>query len=140
MTQDKPLTQSIRARGGHVWVHCHGKVRSLIPRFIDMGVDVLNPLEPEPMGNVQLSELVGALGSAIGCEGNIETHDLWASSPERVEQLVIEAVAAGAPGGRFILCPSAGYMEFPQPTARYIENLMVYLKAGYREVCRYRQL
>jgi hypothetical protein len=43
---DKPLCDLIHNGGGYVWVHCHGKVAGFIQRFIDMGADVLNPLEP----------------------------------------------------------------------------------------------
>ncbi len=134
MQYDKPLCDLIHAHGSHVWLHCHGRVTSLMNRFIHMGVDVLNPLEPPPMGNVNLVELTAQYGDAIGLEGNIETHDLWTASPERMEELVVKAVAAGSKSGRFILCPSAGFMEFPNPTDRYIENLMIYLRVGYREV------
>jgi hypothetical protein len=134
MKYDKPLCDLIHARGGHVWVHCHGRVSSLVDRFIHMGVDVLNPLEPPPMGDVNLSDLAARHGDAIGLEGNIETHDLWTASPDHMEELVVKAVADGSGSGRFILCPSAGFMEFPNPTARYIGNLMIYLNVGFREL------
>ena len=136
MKYDKPLCDLIHGFGGHVWVHCHGQVAAMMERFIQMGVDVLNPLEPPPMGNVLLSELAAKYGNAIGFEGNIETHDLWTASAGHMEELVVAAVAAGSGSGRFILCPSAGFMEFPNPTDRYIGNLMTYLRVGYREVTK----
>lgn len=136
MKYDKPLCDLIHGYGGHVWVHCHGQVGAMMERFIQMGVDVLNPLEPPPMGNVLLSELAAKYGNAIGFEGNIETHDLWTASAGHMEELVVAAVADGSGSGRFILCPSAGFMEFPNPTDRYIENLMIYLRVGYREVTK----
>jgi hypothetical protein len=134
MQYDKPLCDLIHAHGCHVWLHCHGRVSTLIDRFIHMGVDVLNPVEPPPMGDSILSELTSRYGDTIGFEGNIETHDLWTASPAHMEELVVQAVAGGSNSGRFILCPSAGFMEFPNPTARYIENLMIYLRVGYREL------
>ena len=39
----------IHAYGKDVWVHSCGKIDVLIPRLIEMGVDVLNPLQPECM-------------------------------------------------------------------------------------------
>lgn len=132
---DKPLCDLIHERGGHVWVHCHNKVGAFLGRFIRMGVDVLNPVEPPPMGDVHLADAIAAHGNAIGLEGNIETHDLWAAEPTHVARLVRECVREGRKSGRFILCPSAGYMEFPDPTDRYIGNLMTYLTVGYEEVC-----
>lgn len=135
---DKPLCDYIHERGGHVWVHCHNRVGRFISRFIDMGVDVLNPVEPPPMGDITLKDAVSRFGNKIGLEGNIETHDLWSADSSRIRELVIDAVAEGSQSGRFILCPSAGYMEFPNPTQRYIDNLLAYLETGYEQVnlCR----
>lgn len=139
MRYDKPLCEYIHERGGHVWVHCHNKVGKFISRFIEMGVDVLNPLEPPPMGDVNLADVVAKHGNAIGLEGNIETHDLWSAEKGKIEDLVEAAVAEGAKSGRFILCPSAGYMEFTNPTERYIDNLMTYLNFGFKQVERCRR-
>ena len=135
MRYDKPLCDYIHERGGHVWVHCHNHVANFIERFIHMGVDVLNPIEPPPMGDVQLAQAVERFGHRIGLEGNIETHDLWTADKTRIEELVAAAVQEGGKSGRFILCPSAGYMEFTNPTQTYIDNLLTYLRCGYEQVC-----
>ena len=55
------------------------------------------------------------------------------------EQLIDECVEAGWKSGRFILCPSAGYMEYIRPTEQYIENLLFYLNYGYEAVERCRK-
>ena len=135
---DKPLCDDIHDAGGYVWVHCHGKVASFINRFIDMGVDVLNPLEPPKNGDIDLEQTVDKFGNAIGLEGNIEIQDLFAASEQSLKQLIDNCVSAGAPSGRFILCQSAGFMEYPDPTERYIRNLMTYLEYGHECVCRYK--
>lgn len=135
MGYDKPLCDDIHERGGQVWVHCHNHVARFIERFIHMGVDVLNPIEPPPMGDVILPDAVERFGNRIGFEGNIETHDLWTADAEHIEALVTAAVAQGGKSGRFILCPSAGYMEFTRPTQTYIDNLLTYLRCGYEQVC-----
>lgn len=137
MRYDKPLCDYIHEHGGHVWVHCHNHVSRFIERFLYMGVDVLNPIEPPPMGDVQLDDAVERFGNRIGFEGNIETHDLWTADTARIEALVAAAVAQGGKSDRFILCPSAGYMEFTHPTKTYIDNLLTYLRCGYEQVCGY---
>lgn len=136
MKYDKPLCGAIHASGGHVWVHCHGKVSKLIDRFIDMGVDVLNPLEPPKNGDVDMAELTRRRGGRIGFEGNIEIQDILLDEPEELRAKIRACVEAGAPSGRFILCQSAGYMEYPEPTEKYISNLMLYLREGLAEVGR----
>ncbi|MEW6359852.1 MAG: uroporphyrinogen decarboxylase family protein [Planctomycetota bacterium] len=128
---DKPLCDLIHEGGGYVWVHCHGKMGPVLERFVAMGVDVLNPIEPPPMGDVTLAQAFDRVGDRMGLEGGIETHDLMMAAPEHIRKLVREAMAAGR-GRRFILCPSSGYMEVPVPEDRFIQNLMAYLEEGLR--------
>ncbi len=134
---DAALCSDIHNSGGYVWVHSHGKVADFIPRFIQMGVDVLNPLEPPKNGDVALSQLVERYGAAIGWEGNVEIQELLLSDKERLTPLITQCVQAGAASGRFILCPSAGFMEYPAPTERYIDNLLFYLRFGLQAVQSY---
>jgi len=133
---DKPLCDLIHNAGCRVWVHCHGKVANFVSRFIDMGVDVLNPLEPPSQnGDADLNALVNRYGNTIGWEGNIEIQSLIESEREQLRGQIDECVGAGARSGRFILCPSAGFSEYINPSERYIENLLEYLTYGYEKVC-----
>lgn len=134
---DKPICDAIHNAGGYVWVHSHNKVAKFIDSFIDMGVDVLNPLEPPKNGDIDLNGIIAKYGNRIGWEGNIEIQEIIQSSPERLRSLIDDCVEAGQKSGRFILCPSAGYMEYPQPSEQYINNLMFYLKYGLEAVERY---
>ncbi len=136
---DKPIGDAIHNGGGYLWVHSHSRVANFIESFIDMGVDVLNPLEPPKNGDIDLGEIVARYGNRIGWEGNIEIQEILLSSKERIASLIDECVEAGSKSGRFILCPSAGYMEYPFPTEQYIDNLMFYLQYGLEVVERYRR-
>jgi len=135
---DKKLCDVIHNGGGYVWVHCHGKVSNFIEKFVRMGVNVLNPLEPPKNGDINLEEVISKHSNCIGWEGNIEIQDIIESDPEHLKELIHTCVEAGNKSGRFILCPSAGYMEYPFPSEKYINNLMVYLNYGYEcvENCR----
>ena len=137
---DKPVCDLIHEHGGYVWVHSHGRVRNFIERFIEMGVDVLNPLEPDTAsnGDVDLEEAVKTFGGRIGLDGNIEIQEILLSSRERIADLIDRCVEAGRKSGRFILCPSAGYMEYARPTEKYIDNLLFYLNYGLEAVERCR--
>jgi uroporphyrinogen-III decarboxylase len=135
---DKPLCDDIHNAGGFVWLHCHGKVSNFIERYISMGVDILNPLEPPKNGDVVLKDVVEKFGNRIGLEGNIEIQDIIQSEPKQLKELINSCVEEGNKSGRFILCPSAGFMEYPKPSKQYIENLLLYLNYGYEcvEGCR----
>ncbi len=136
---DKRICDLIHEHGSHVWVHCHGKVANFIDDFISMGVDVLNPLEPPKNGDISMRKLVDQYGNRLGLEGNIEIQELLQSDHTRLRELIDACVDAGKDSGRFILCPSAGYMEYTRPTPQYIENLKFYLTYGYEAVERCRK-
>jgi hypothetical protein len=133
----RKLYERIHESGGYVWMHCHGKVANLLDDFIEIGVDVLNPLEPPKNGDVDMFEVAKKYGSRIGLEGNIEIQDILLASPDELRKLMEECVTAAASTGRFILCPSAGYEEYVYPTEHYLNNLMLYLTYGLELVTGY---
>lgn len=128
---DKPLCDLIHEYGGYTWMHSHGKTANFIERYIDMGIDVVNPLEPAPNGDIYLKKTALDFRGRIGLEGNIEIQELINSPEERVRQLIKDCVDFGKESGRFILCPSAGYMEYVDPGPRYISNLLTFIEYGH---------
>ena len=126
----KPLMDTIHDSGGNIWIHSHGKMAHLIKRFADMGCDVLNPIEPPPMGDLTLEDAFKEAAGRLSLEGNIEIHEIMQSSEKRLQEIIEEAIMVGARHGRFILCPSTGYMEVPQPSPVMIQNLLTYVKFG----------
>ena len=134
---DRPLCNLIHDAGGYIWLHVHGKVGNFIEQFIEMGIDVLNPLEPPKNGDIYLPDLVKKYGSRMGWEGNIEIQEILQAEPDRLLRLIHDCVESGAPSGRFVLGLSTGYMELPFPEPAYIRNLLLYLDEGYREVVRF---
>ena len=93
---------------------------------------------PRKNGDVFLPDIIGRYGSRIGWEGNIEIQEIIQAPPERLRDSIRRCVEYGNASGRFILCPSAGFMEYPFPEQRYIDNLQLYLRYGYEcvEACR----
>ena len=124
---DKPLIDLIHEGGGYVWVHCHGKMGPVLERFVRMGVDVLNPIEPPPMGDVTLGQAFEIVGDRMALEGNIETHDMMTAEPEELRAKMRQCFAAAGGDKRFILCPSSGFDEDAEPSERLLQNLMLYV-------------
>ncbi len=125
---DTQLIEMIHAYPGrYVIVHSHGRVNRFLERFADMGTDGLNVLEPPPIGDVILSEAKQRVGDRMCLIGNIQYDDLARSSTAEVGRLVREAIQAGAPGGGFILSPSAYPYERPLPP-RAAGNFIEYLR------------
>ena len=51
-----PLWQMVREAGHIPWVHCHGKVKTVLDEFVEGGVQVLDPVEPPPQGDIDIAE------------------------------------------------------------------------------------
>ncbi|MCK5693994.1 MAG: hypothetical protein KAI08_14120 [Bacteroidales bacterium] len=101
----------IRDRGKKVYFHIDGKVDESIPDYIQMGVDVLNPIDPS--GGIQdIYEIKEMYGSEITLAGNINidtvlkdatAHDVKADVTEHMERL--------GKGGGYIVCSSHNLHE-----------------------------
>ncbi|MGQ9729987.1 MAG: uroporphyrinogen decarboxylase family protein [Candidatus Zipacnadales bacterium] len=124
---DAPLMDLVHSYGGLVHVHCHGKVRCILDRLVDMGIDMLDPLEPPPDGDITMAEAKRATARRITLLGNIEFRELEFSSPARIRELVRTAILDGGPE-RVHLYPSATPIE--KITPRYRDNALAYLEAG----------
>jgi len=99
--------ERIHAKGCLLHVHCHNKVSALLEDFAEMGWDVTHPVEPAPMGDVDLGDAKRRVGDRLCLEGNIQIGDVYAAPTDEFMRTVRAAIEAGKPGGGFILCPTA---------------------------------
>lgn len=127
---DRQIVNLIHSRGGFVWCHCHGKMGPVLEDFADLGVDVLNPIEPPPMGDITIAEAKRWVGRRMALEGNIEKGEFYTATAERMRALVRQAVEEGAPGGGFILCPTSSFQEWPVCSETVFRNFRVFIDAG----------
>lgn len=115
---------------GLIWhIHCHGSVSAILEDFVEMGCDVLHPLEPPPMGDVVLAEAKRRVGSDICIEGNIQIGDIYCAPTQALVEQVKDTLRDGAPGGGFILCPTASpYTEALPDQA--VRNYLALIETG----------
>jgi len=102
-----PMIERIHARGAYARLHCHGRIRHVLPMIIEMGADALDPVEAPPSGDITLAEVKALCGDRLCLMGNIQLRDLEAAAPEEMRRIVQEAMAAGKPGGGFVVMPTA---------------------------------
>jgi len=128
----REMCRRIHEAGCLLHVHCHNRVNALLEDFAEVGIDVLHPLRPPPMGDVELADAKRRVGGRICLRGNIEIHDLYGAPTERVVAIVEEAMRAGKPGGGFILCPTASpYTQFwlwPERVSNYLAMIETAVK------------
>jgi uroporphyrinogen-III decarboxylase len=103
----RELCDRIHTKGCLLHVHCHNKLSALLEDVAEVGWDVTHPLEPPPMGDVDLADAKRRVGKQLCLEGNIQIGELYAAPTGDVIAQVEDAIRVGKPGGGFILCPSA---------------------------------
>ncbi len=94
----------VHAYGKHVWVHSCGKIDKIIPSLVEMGLDVLNPVQPEAM---DLAELKSRFGAKLSFWGGISTQQtLPNGTPDEVRQEARRVRDLMSKGGGYIFGPS----------------------------------
>lgn len=107
--------------GAFFWLHSCGRVMEIIPDFIEIGVDILDPVQVRANDQAAAKRLYG---DKICFMGGIDTqHLLTEGTPEEITAEVRERIRLLAPGGGFILAPDT---LLPVPPANY----RAYLEAG----------
>jgi uroporphyrinogen decarboxylase len=87
-----------------IWYHSDGYVEPLIPELIEIGVEVLNPVQPECMDPASLKRRFGAQLAFWGTIG-IQT-TLPFGTPEEVRAVVKERIETAGAGGGLLLAPT----------------------------------
>lgn len=86
-----------------VMMHSDGAIYDLIPDLIDIGVDVINPVQTTAKG-MEADRLKADFGDNLGFWGAIDTqHTLPFGTSDEVREEVKAKIKALAPGGGFIL-------------------------------------
>ena len=130
-----PMVEAIRAGGGFARIHCHGRIKSILPHLVRMGAAAIDPIEPPPLGNVELADVRREYGQDLVLFGNLELRDLENLEPPDFEKVAAKALRDGTrgPGRGFVLMPSAcpcGRTITPRTLANY--QTLVRLATGFR--------
>jgi len=105
-----------------IFYHSCGRVTELIPYFIDAGIDVLNPVQPECMDFLEIHD---KYGDRLSFHGTIGTQSVMPfGTPDDVRREVFKNLdIAGRKGGLYV-CPT--HMLEPEVP---LENLLAYIQA-----------
>lgn len=84
--------------------HSDGNIQKIIPDLIEIGVDVLNPVQPECMDPVEIKQ---QYGDRLSFRGTIGTQTVMPfGTPEEVDEVCREMIQKVGKGGGFILAPT----------------------------------
>ena len=115
----------IKSTGKDVWIHSCGNIEAIIGDLIEMGVDVLNPVQPECMDIRHLKE---AYGDRLTFWGGISTQQtLPYGTPEDVAAEVADVVDLMSTNGGYITSP-AQEIQNDVP----LDNMLALIEAAKR--------
>jgi uroporphyrinogen decarboxylase len=81
-----------------------GRSRAALPLLAESGIDLLEPLESAPGGDVVLAEVKNRYGGCFCLKGNVNTfHTLARSTPEEVETAARKVIEDAGENGGLIL-------------------------------------
>jgi uroporphyrinogen decarboxylase len=87
-----------------IWYHSDGNIEPIIPDLIEIGVEVLNPVQPEAMNPAKIKRLYG---EHLAIWGTVSVqHTMPWGTPDDVWAEVKERIATVGKGGGFVLAPS----------------------------------
>lgn len=99
-------------------LHSDGNMYTLIPRLIELGVDILDPIQPEAMDPLQVK---AEFGQQICLRGGISAQQtLTQGSVDDVAAETRRIIEHLAPGGGYILAPGHPVLSVDMPTANII--------------------
>jgi uroporphyrinogen-III decarboxylase len=94
---DQPLVELCKGFGRKTAVHCHGRLRHALRRFVEMGFDQTDPVEAAPDGDVSLEEAREMGAGRITLTGNVQMRDLSTLEPEEIGRLVRRIIRSAGP-------------------------------------------
>ncbi len=105
-----------------IFYHCDGQFYEIIPDLIEIGIDVLNPVQPECLDPVYLKKEYGNYLSFWGTIGTQSTFPF--ASPAGVKKEIKERIEIVGKGGGLFLSPS----HMIEPEVPW-ENILAFVEA-----------
>ena len=120
------MVKTIKSRTkAKIAMHTCGSVYALIEDFIDIGIEVLNPMQSNAK-DMEASKVKGIAGNRLALWGGIDTHQVMPKgTPEDVRQEVKRKIAIYGKGGGYMLSPDHNVLVDVPP-----KNLMAMFEAA----------
>lgn len=120
----KKLNDAIRknAPNAKIFHHTCGSVVDLIDDFIEIGVDILNPVQPYAAG-MDSAELKRRFGNRICFHGGIDEQRALPVSKEAIDMELKARIKAMAAGGGYIIGPTSNIQDDTS-----LENVLYYIE------------
>jgi uroporphyrinogen decarboxylase len=101
-----------------IMLHSDGAVQKIIPDFIELGIDVLHPLEP--VSGMDVRAVKAAFGGQIAFIGGVDISHAMPGTLKEVREDVDRCLRDLAPGGGYVLAP-CNHLQADVPAENVIE-------------------
>ena len=119
----RKLFSKIKREGLFTFLHSCGNVSEIVPDLIEVGLDVLHPIQPEAM---DIASLKTKYGDKLAFYGGISTQKtLPRGTPKEVKNEVQRTTRLMAKGGGYILAPGIT-LQHDIP----LENILAFISAA----------
>ncbi|MCF8105696.1 MAG: hypothetical protein K9K64_09445 [Desulfohalobiaceae bacterium] len=120
----KKIIQRCHENGVLVFLHSDGDLSELMDDIVDMGIDLLHPIDPTCQDIVAIKK---RYGHKLAIAGNVSNELLRSGSPAEVEERVKYLIKNVAPGGGYFVCSGNSVAEWSR-----MENYMAMRAAAFR--------
>jgi uroporphyrinogen-III decarboxylase len=125
---EKKYIDFVQKNGTPAMYHNCGQIMNLVESYKDLGVKIVEPFSPAPLGDANLAEAKRRSGGAYTMLAGIDqVNVLQNGSVDDVIKATEAVMLAGKPGGRFIMQP-ADFLEYGTPE----KNVEAYVKTAMR--------
>ncbi len=125
----KELVGMIHDAGHLVAIHCHGRVREVMDDFLEIGSDMLEPMEPPPEGDITLEEALEYVDGRICLTGYIQDQDLHTAKPGEMRAKV-EAIREIVGGRSGYMMTNTATPFLDQPPPQFVRNYVEFIEAA----------
>lgn len=102
----KESVEKIKSGGKYVRLHSCGDLSEIMPDIVELGIDILNPFQPEAMDVYKIKR---EFGRYITFDGGVSEQKVMAlGTPDDVEKETREKMEILGKGGGYIVGPSQG--------------------------------
>ena len=127
---ERMVIQGIKAvHAVPVYTHTCGRIGDRLELMAETGTDGIDTLDPPPLGDVDLADAKRRIGTRLFIKGNVDPVTVvLQGTPRQVHKTAMQCIAAGAPGGGFILSTACSIPPYAPP-----ENIIMFHSAACKD-------
>lgn len=123
---EKRYIEYCQKNGTPAMYHNCGQIMNLVESYKDLGVKIVEPFSPDPLGDADLAKAKKIVDGAYVILGGVDqVNVLQKGTIDDVKRITEKTITTGKPGGKFIL-QSADFIEYGTP----LENLEAFIKTA----------